>query len=63
MLGRKTGGNHSSKQECDDDIKTTGTPTYGSLRAHCLSQHRGSKYGLVIVDDFYPLHLGVLFVG
>jgi hypothetical protein len=35
--GRKTSGNHSSKQERDDDIKTTRTPTYGSLRARCLS--------------------------
>jgi hypothetical protein len=32
---------HSSQQECDDDIKTIGTPTYGSLRPRCLSQHRG----------------------
>jgi hypothetical protein len=23
----------------------------------------GSKYGLVIVDDFFPLHLGILFAG
>jgi hypothetical protein len=38
---RETGGKHSSKQERDDDIKTTGTPTYGSLRARRLSQHRG----------------------
>jgi hypothetical protein len=34
---QKIGGNHSSKQECNDDIKTTGTPTYGSLRARYLS--------------------------
>jgi transposase InsO family protein len=48
----KAGGNYSSKQERDDDIKTTVTTPYGSLQARCLSQHRGSKYGLVIVDDF-----------
>jgi hypothetical protein len=34
-------GKYSSKQERDDNIKTTGTPTYGSLWARCLSQHRG----------------------
>jgi hypothetical protein len=49
---REAGGKYSSKQERDDNVKTTGTPTYGSLRARCLSHHRGSKYGLVIVDDF-----------
>jgi transposase InsO family protein len=49
---QEAGGKYSSKQERDDNVKTTGTPTYGSLRARCLSQHRGSKYGLVIVDDF-----------
>jgi hypothetical protein len=37
MPGRKAGGNLSLKQERDDDIKTLGTPTYGSLRARCLS--------------------------
>jgi hypothetical protein len=25
----------------DDNVKTIGTPTYGSLRARCLSQHWG----------------------
>jgi hypothetical protein len=52
MPGRETGGKHVSQQECDDDIKTTGTSSHGYLRSRCLSQHRGSKYGLVIVDDF-----------
>jgi hypothetical protein len=33
----KIGGNHSSKQERDDNFKTTKTLTYGSLRARCLS--------------------------
>jgi hypothetical protein len=33
----KIGENYSSKQECDDNIKTTGTATYGSLRVRCLS--------------------------
>jgi transposase InsO family protein len=51
MSGRETGGKHLSRQECDDNIKTTGAPSYGSLRTCCLSKHRG-KYGLVIVDDF-----------
>ena len=46
MLGREAGGKYSSKQERDDDIKTTRTPTYESLSI------MGSKYGLVIVDDF-----------
>jgi transposase InsO family protein len=49
---REAGGKYSSYQKCDDDVKTTGTPTYGSLWTCCLSQHRGSKYGLVIDDDF-----------
>jgi transposase InsO family protein len=35
--GRETCGNHSSKQERDDNFKTTGTPSYGSLRTRCLS--------------------------
>jgi hypothetical protein len=52
MPGRETGGKHSSQQECDDDIKTTRTSSHGSLWSRCLSQHGGSKYGLVIVDDF-----------
>jgi hypothetical protein len=30
MLGRKASGNESSKQECNDDVKTTGAATYGS---------------------------------
>jgi hypothetical protein len=38
--GRKAGGKYSSKQKHDDNIKTTRTSTHGSLRAHCLSQHR-----------------------
>jgi hypothetical protein len=36
-LGRKIGGNNSSKKKRDDNVKTTGTPTYGSLWARCLS--------------------------
>jgi hypothetical protein len=31
MLGREACGNYSSKQEHDDNVKTTGTPPYGSL--------------------------------
>jgi hypothetical protein len=51
--GRKIGGNYSSKQERHDDIKTTGTPTYGSLLGPLLIlTSGGSKYGIVIVDDF-----------
>jgi transposase InsO family protein len=46
---KEAGRKYSSKQERDDNIKTTGTPAYGSLRARCLSQHRGK---FVIVDDF-----------
>jgi hypothetical protein len=46
---KEAGGKYSSKQERDDNIKTTGTPTYGSLRAHCLSQHQGK---FIIVDDY-----------
>jgi transposase InsO family protein len=51
MSGRETGGKHSSQQECDDNIKTTGASSHGPLWTRCLSKHRG-KYGLVIVDDF-----------
>jgi transposase InsO family protein len=49
---REIGGKHSSRQERDDNIKTTGTPTHGSLRPRCHLSIGGSKYGLVIVDDF-----------
>jgi hypothetical protein len=41
VLGRKTGGKHSSQQECDDNIKTTGATTYGPLRTRHLPKHRG----------------------
>jgi hypothetical protein len=37
----KTGGKHSSQQECDDNIKTTGASSHGSLWTRCLPQHRG----------------------
>jgi hypothetical protein len=50
MSGRETSGKHSSQQECDDDIKTTGASPHGPLWAYLSI--RGSKYGLVIVDDF-----------
>jgi hypothetical protein len=48
--GREAGGNHSSKKKCDDNVKTTGTPPYGWPIAYL--NIKGSKYGLVIVDDF-----------
>jgi hypothetical protein len=51
--GRKAGGNYSSKKECDDDIKTTGTPTYGSLWPVAYLSIGGNKYGLVIIEDFF----------
>jgi transposase InsO family protein len=51
ISGRKIGGKHSSRQECDDNIKTTGASSHGPLWTRCLPQHRG-KYGLVVVDDF-----------
>jgi transposase InsO family protein len=47
---KQVGTTHQSK-----NVMTTsrpGTPTYGSLRARSLSCIWGSKYGLVIVDDF-----------
>jgi hypothetical protein len=55
LSGREIGGKHSSQQECDDNIKNSrplellhmdlfGPVAYLSIR--------GSKYGLVIVDDF-----------
>jgi transposase InsO family protein len=46
QAGKQVGSTHHSK-----NVMTTSRPTYGSLRARRLSQHRG-KYGLVIVDDF-----------
>jgi transposase InsO family protein len=52
LSGREIGGKHSSQQECDDNIKTTGATTYGPLRTRCLPKHRGSNYGIVIVDVF-----------
>jgi transposase InsO family protein len=52
LSGRETGGKHSSQQECDDNIKTTGASSHGPLRTRRLPLHRGSKYGLVIIDDF-----------
>jgi hypothetical protein len=59
---KKAGGNSSSKQERDDDIKTTGTPTYGSLWAVAYLSIGGSKYGLIIVDDF-SASIGCSFAG
>jgi hypothetical protein len=35
--GREIGGKHSSQQECDDNIKTTGASPHGPLRTRCLS--------------------------
>jgi hypothetical protein len=46
QAGKQVGSTHHNK-----NVMTTSRPTYGSLRARRLSQHRG-KYGLVIVDDF-----------
>jgi transposase InsO family protein len=50
--GREAGGKYSSKQERDDNVKTTRTPPYGSLWARCYHSIGGSKYGLIIIDDF-----------
>jgi hypothetical protein len=33
----QAGGNYSSKQECDDNVKTTGTPPHESHMDRCLS--------------------------
>jgi hypothetical protein len=49
---REAGGEYSSKQEYDDNIKTTGSPTYGSLWPVAYLSIGGSKYDLLIVDDF-----------
>jgi hypothetical protein len=59
QAGKQVGSTHHNKK-CDDNIKTTGATTYGPLRTRRLPQHRGSKYGLVIVDDF-PASLGYSF--
>jgi hypothetical protein len=51
---QEKGGNYSSKQGRHDDIRTTGTPAYGSLWALvAYLSIRGSKYGLVIADNFF----------
>jgi hypothetical protein len=59
MSSRETGGKHSSQQECDDNIKTTGAPSH-LFRPIAYLSIEGSKYGLVIVDDF-PASLGCSF--
>jgi hypothetical protein len=55
VLGREACGNYSSKQEHDDNVKTTETPPYGSFDLFRLVAYLSigeSKYGVVIVDDF-----------
>jgi hypothetical protein len=52
VLGREAGVNYSSKQECDENIKATRTSPYGFFGPVAYLSIRGSKYGLVIVDDF-----------
>jgi hypothetical protein len=37
LSGRETGVKHSSQQECDDNIKTTGASPHGPLQTRCLS--------------------------
>jgi transposase InsO family protein len=53
MSGRETGRKHSSRQECDDNIKTSGASSHGPLQTGSYLSIGGSKYGLVIVDDFF----------
>jgi transposase InsO family protein len=53
MSGRETGGKHSSYQECDDNIKTTDLLHMDLFRPVAYLSIGRSKYGLVIVDDFY----------
>jgi hypothetical protein len=36
LSGRETGGKHSSQQESDDNIKTSGASSHGPLRTCCL---------------------------
>jgi hypothetical protein len=60
MSGRETGGKHSSQQECDDDIKTIGLLHMDLFGPVAYLSIGGSKYGLVIVDDF-PASLGCFF--
>jgi transposase InsO family protein len=50
--GREAGGNYSSKQECDDNIKTTELLHMDLFRPVAYLSIMGSKYGLVIIDDF-----------
>jgi transposase InsO family protein len=52
LSGREIGGKHSSQQECDDNIKTTRASSHDLFGAVAYLSIEGSKYGLVIVDDF-----------
>jgi transposase InsO family protein len=52
LSGRETGGKHSSQQECDDNIKPLELLHMDLFRPIAYLSIGGSKYGLVIVDDF-----------
>ena len=48
---KHVGTTHQSKKK-HDNVKTTGTPPYGSFLPVTYLSIGGSKYGLVIADDF-----------
>jgi hypothetical protein len=52
MSGRETGGKHSSQQECDDNIRPLELLHMDLFGPVAYLSIGGSKYGLVIVDDF-----------
>jgi hypothetical protein len=37
LVRQEKGGKHSSQQECDDNIKTTGASSHGPLQTRRLS--------------------------
>jgi hypothetical protein len=62
QVGKQVGSTHRGK-----NVMTTSRPLellhidlFGPIAYLSIG---GSKYGLVIVDDFFPLHLGILFTG
>jgi hypothetical protein len=63
VLGREAGGNYSSKQKCDDHIKTTGTPPHGISSGPVLILALGEVSMVLLLLMIFPLHLGILFAG
>jgi hypothetical protein len=62
QAGKQVGGAHHSKNvmTTSRSLELLHMDLFGPVAYLSIG---GSKYGLVIVDDFFPLHLGVLFAG